>query len=555
MSQIDYKNPNYQAIYVERSERLVHIREHPEDLPLLRAYYRDHIPQFISDWGITVDPRVISQKRSAVMPFILFPKQVAWLEWLHAKWKASERGLTEKSRDTGVSWLSMAFSISMGLFHEDFTAGFGSATEVKLDLSGNPDTLFYKGRMFLEYLPIEFRGGWEVSKHAPYLRILIPETGSTVTGEAGDNIGRGGRKSIYFIDEAAHIEHPQLIDSALSGNTDCRQDVSSISLEGMANAFAQNRHSGLVDVFTIHWTDDPRKGPEWEKKKRAELIDPMIFEADYNINYTAATQGAVIPGEWVAAAFGAEEVLKEKREGLRLAALDVADAGRDRNAFAMRHGRVLTHVESWKGSVDLDIYHTVERAFLLCDVHNMTGFDYDADGLGAGVRGDARKVNEERRKHQQRTIAVNAFWGSGAVLFKEKLAPGTDRTNEDMFENRKAQAWWNLRHRFLATYRAVNGLEYNKDDVICIARDFPEVRKLIIELSQPIWGASKSGKILIEKQPDETPSPNLADAVMMCFAPRQATMIINASTLEASHHAPFIRPQQGNSFTQHRGDD
>lgn len=89
------------------------------------------------------------------------------------------------------------------------------------------------------------------------MRILFPETESAMTGEAGDGIGRGDRTSFYIVDESAFLERPYLADASLSATTNCRQDISTPN--GMANSFAERRHSGKIDVFTFHWRDDPRK--------------------------------------------------------------------------------------------------------------------------------------------------------------------------------------------------------------------------------------------------------------------------------------------------------
>jgi hypothetical protein len=37
-------------------------------------------------------------------------------------------------------------------------------------------------------------------------------------GEAGDNIGRGDRTTLYFVDEAAFLQRPLLIDAALANH-------------------------------------------------------------------------------------------------------------------------------------------------------------------------------------------------------------------------------------------------------------------------------------------------------------------------------------------------
>jgi hypothetical protein len=59
------------------------------------------------------------------MPFILFPRQREWLEFTVQNWRDGKPGLTEKSRDMGVSWLSMALSCTLCLFYENMRIGFG----------------------------------------------------------------------------------------------------------------------------------------------------------------------------------------------------------------------------------------------------------------------------------------------------------------------------------------------------------------------------------------------------------------------------------------------
>jgi hypothetical protein len=528
----DFKNPDYVPIFrarVERLQRLRHdIRQGGTMLRDLRWYYRDHTADFINDWAVTIDPRVSSKGRSSVMPFLLFDRQREFIDWMLGRWRASEPGLMDKSRDVGASWLFMAASCTLCLFHEDMMIGVGSAKEDKVDRSGDPDCLFYKGRMFLQYLPPEFLNGWQLSKHSAHMRLNFPATGSSITGEAGDNIGRGGRKAIYGVDESAHVERPQLIDASLAATTDCRLDMSSVN--GMNNSFAERRHSGKISVFTFHWRDDPRKDDAWYKKKCDEL-DPVIVAQELDLNYTASMEGVVIPSQWVQAAIDLHKRLGLEPSGIRRSALDVADEGRDKNAWGWRHGVVLMHAESWKGK-DSDIFATTERAFRLCDEWGVAECDFDGDGLGAGVRGDARKINEERAAANKKRPLKDAvpllyfhmFRGSGAVLEPEKIVPFTDRKNKDFFENFKAQSWWSLRFRFQQSWRASQGMEYKPDEIISISSGFAERQRLVTELSQVVYKESKSGKIMIDKTPDGMPSPNLADQVMMLYAPRNSMM-------------------------------
>ncbi|TDR82196.1 hypothetical protein [Paludibacterium purpuratum] len=511
----DFKNPDYVQVFEWRVERLKRIRANPGSLPALKAYYRDHPAQFIIDWGMTFDPRNVERGLPASIPFLLFPRQEEWVEWFMDRWKKREPGLTEKTRDMGMSWLTIGLADTVCLFNTGVVAGFGSRKEEYVDKIGAPKSLFWKARQFLQMLPPEFRGSWDINRHAPHMRILFPDTDSVITGESGDGIGRGDRTSFYIVDESAFLERPQLVDASLSATTNCRQDISTPN--GMGNPFAQKRHSGKINVFTFHWRDDPRKDDAWYAKQVSEL-DAVTVAQEIDINYSASVEGVLIPSAWVQAAIGAAEKLGIEPTGGRKGALDVADEGADKNAFAGRTGIELDFLREWSG-VGSDIYQTVIKAFSICDDLELDGFEYDADGLGAGVRGDANQINATRQKENIRSINCDPFRGSGEVLDPEGEMV-KKRKNKDFFSNAKAQAWWALRLRFQATYRAVvEGLDYDPDEIISIRSDLPERARLQIELSQPTFSKNGAGKILINKKPDGTKSPNLADSVMICFRP------------------------------------
>jgi hypothetical protein len=263
-------------------------------------------------------------------------------------------------------------------------------------------------------------------------------------------------------------------------------------------------------------------------EKFLDTWGPVVTAQELDINYQASVENIVIPAVWVNAVCDAHLTLKLKVTGERSAALDVADQGIDRNACAIRHGLLLEHAESWAGK-ESDIYATAERAFLVCDNFGARKVRYDADGVGAGIRGDARKINEKR--NPGKLIAVSAFRGSGAVLDPEReMVEG--RKNEDFFLNFKAQSWWWLRMLCQNTWRAVQGMPHNPELIISISSAFPEYTKLAIELSQPTYSQNATGKLMIDKQPDGLPSPNLADSVMMAYAPGRKPLRIAASAIE-----------------------
>jgi hypothetical protein len=510
----DFKNPDYIQVYEWRVDKLNQIRKHPELVPALKQFYKENPAQFIIDWGVTFDPRNVERRLPASIPFLLFPKQEEWAQWFMDRWKNQEPGITEKTRDMGMSWLTVALASTVCLFNDGVAVGFGSRKEEYVDKIGSPKSLFWKSRMFVDLLPKEFKGSWDVEKHAPHMRIMFPDTNSVITGESGDGIGRGDRSSFYIVDESAFLERPQLVEASLSATTNCRHDISTPN--GMGNPFAQRRHSGKIKVFTFHWRDDPRKDDAWYEKQVNDL-DAVTVAQEIDINYSASVEGVLIPSAWIQSAIDAHIKLDIQPTGIRKAALDVADEGGDLNALCGRYGVLVEHISSWSGKGS-DIYTTVNKAFLLCDENKYANLDFDADGLGAGVKGDARVLNESRTNK----INVQSFRGSASPINpKKQIVEG--RANEDFFANAKAQGWWALRERFKATHRAiVDKLPYNKDDIISISSISPEYMKLVTELSQPTYSLNNSGKIIIDKAPDGAKSPNLADSVMICFAPTKS---------------------------------
>ena len=518
--------PDIAAVLRDRAARLDRIRRAPPGaLEKLRAYYAEHPIDFIDDWGMTYDPRLPAQGLPAYLPFCLFPRQREYLQWILDRYEAREPGLCEKSRDAGASWCAVALACTLCNFRRGLAIGFGSRKEEYVDRIGDPKSLFYKGRMFMQQLPPEFRGGWNVRTDAPFMQLRFPHSESYIIGEAGDNIGRGNRTSIYFVDESAHLERPKLVEAALSATTDCRIDLSSVN--GMGNPFAEKRFGGKVSVFTFSWRDDPRKDEAWYADQ-CEKLDPVVIAQEIDIDYNASVSGQLIPPEWVNAAIGLRERLGVEASGERLAALDVADEGKDKNGFAARLGVELTAIEEWSGK-GLDIYVTTARALMECDKALSTRLRYDADGIGAGVRGDAKRLNAVRVL----PIKVDPFRGSGEVLHPERRVPGFgDRTNKDFFANFKAQAWWALRGRFKAAYDLRQGREgVTFEDAISIPESLPMRAKLAVELSQPQYGQNGAGKVLINKAPDGASSPNLADAVMIAYAPSAGMMQISQNVL------------------------
>jgi len=474
---VDWKAPNYEPVWLERTERLKRLRADPGILPGLKAFYADHPVEFITDWLTTFDPRNVERGIEAVTPFLLFPKQAEFVNWVVARWRAREDGLVEKSRDMGVSWLCVAIGVWMWLFHPGVVVGFGSRKEEYVDKLGDPKSLFWKVRESINLLPGELRPkGYTEKVHAPSMRIVNPETGSTIVGESGDNIGRGNRTSVYFLDEAAFIERPEAVDAALSQTSNCKIHVSTPN--GAGNPFYRKRHGGKIPVFVFDWHDDPRKDEAWYERQKNSL-DPVIVAQEIDRDYSASVANAWISGHIVLAAMqrGPADV---RAEGPLMVGVDVARFGNDKSCITFRKGRV--------------VYPQI--VFGMCDVVDVAGrvkqaveawgekpsqIAVDTIGIGSGV------ADILRRDYKRIVVDVNSSL----------------RLSDGQNYNLRARMWRDLR-------------EYLKNGA-----SLPNDPELSVDLTA-LQYEFRGGEMLMESKDDAKKrgikSPDRADSLALTFA-------------------------------------
>lgn len=528
--------PDYVKLFAWRQKQLRMFRSQPEMLVAAREYYRNpmNAADFISDWIDTYDPRNAGKKgKMTSMPFVLFKRQRELVEFLMKCLLSDASGLVEKCRDAGVTWLCVGLSVYLWLFWPGIAIGWGSRKEQLVDKLGVPDSIFEKIRLVIRGLPDEFLpAGFIPKDHMTYMRVLNPATGATIIGEAGDNIGRGGRTRMYIKDESAHYEHPELIEAALGDNTRVQIDVSSVN--GLGNVFHRKRENGVVwevgnsvqsgvtNVFVFDWRDHPEKTQEWydRRKVKAEAEGMLhIFAQEVDRDYASSVEGVIIPADWVRAAIDAHKKLEFTDDGQWVAGLDVADGGMDRNALAQRKGVVLKAVEEWGAR---DTGETTRYALSRLIDPSHTKLMYDCIGVGAGVKAEANRLAEESLLPAGLGIEP---WNAGApAQFPDGNIIRGDREsplNKDYYANLKAQAWWELRQRIWRTWQAVTkGTYYEVEDLISISSDIPDIHGLVKELSQPTGGLTSARlKFMVNKMPQGTRSPNRADAVVMAFWP------------------------------------
>ncbi len=536
--------PDFTSEWRYRVDRLQMLAHDDKLRAAINLHYKNNCIDWIAHNCITYDPRKSGSKDksiAAVMPFMMFPKQKDFITFLMSCLDEQEGGLVEKSRDMGATWLCCAVSIWLWLYHPGSSVGWGSRKEELVDKLGDPDSIFQKMRMIIRYLPRwMLPEGFDWRLHSSYMKLINPQNGSTITGESGDNIGRGGRKSIYFKDESAHYEHPELIEAALSENTNVQIDISSVC--GIGNIFYRRRMAGeiwekggtyargMTRVFIMDWRDHPAKDQEWYEAKRAKNVREgtmHLFAQEVDRSYSASVMNVIIPSEWVKASIDAHIVLGLSDAGEKTAGFDVADGGIDKNALACRSGVVLRHIEDWAKADDVG--DSTRMAVTAAREHGVHEFYYDCIGVGAGVKAEANRMRDAGSLGSLRILPWDA---SGAVANpEERIIPGDmdSLKNVDFFYNLKAQAWWNLRTRFYKTWRAViQKAVYPPDELISLSSEMPKLHKLVEELSQAVYKHNSQGLMLVDKKPDGTMSPNLADACVICYNPNRTISILDA---------------------------
>lgn len=542
--------PDYVSLFAWRQKQLRAFRSDPTILRAARVYYRTHPVEFICDWVDTYDPRNAGVPGKITrMPFVLFERQRELVRFIYACLSGEADGLIEKCRDAGATWTLVAISVHLWLFWDGISIGWGSRKEQLVDKLGDMDSIFEKIRSVIRFLPSEFMPiGFVPDDHLTYMRVINPETQASITGEAGNNIGRGGRKRLYIKDESAHYERPELIEAALGDNTRVQIDISSVN--GTGNVFHRRRENGeewspgqpvvkgRANVFVFDWRDHPDKTQEWYDSRRRKAEDEgllHIFKQEVDRDYASSVEGIIIPPEWVRAAVDAHLKLGFSDDGGWVAGLDVADGGGDRNALAQRKGVVLKRVSSWG---QLDTGATARRCLRDLESPADTRLMYDCIGVGAGIKAEFNRIREvwsspvyvgDRDGEPPFPEGLRVTpWNAGAgVLFPDRtVIPGDTSSpkNSDHYQNLKAQAWWALRARFWSTYRALTeGVDIDTEDMISIDSsgiDPKNLHQLIKELSQATSDLSPGRlKLVVNKAPPGTRSPNLADAVVMAFWP------------------------------------
>ncbi len=277
-----------------------------------------------------------------------------------------------------------------------------------------------------------------------------------------------------------------------------------------------------ICLLTVNYTDNPHFPDvlrlEMEECKRKDYdLYLHIWEGEP----VADSDMAIIKPSWIAAAVDAHLKIGFAASGRKRVGFDVADEGEDSNATTLAHGSVVTDCNQWNKG---DVITSADRVKNYAEEVRASEIVYDSIGVGAGVKAHLKRVCR---------IPTTGF-NAGESVFKPEAKYADGKTNKDMFSNIKAQAWWGVRDRFYNTWRVIKHLEANPNDtefvkqftddqLISLSSGIKQLEYLKAELSRPWVDYDNNGRVKVESKKDMKkrgiPSPNMADSLIMAFAP------------------------------------
>ena len=450
-----WSEADYDRVYDTRYELLKAYREDPENLKDAKQYYKTHPAEFISDWMDTYDPRRLAKGDDTSIPFLLFERQLELLEFMRICFQSPASGLVDKSRDTGCTWISVGISVWLFCFYPGAAVGFGSLKSEQVDSLGDMKSILEKVRFAFKSLPPEFLPeGFNLAKDMPHMKITNSVTNVKISGESGDNIGRGDRTLVYFVDEAAWLERPSLSDASLSHTTRCRIDISTTS--GIGHPYQRKLQGGRIwepgdelskvqtNVFIFDWKHHPAKTQDWydqgrEKSENDGQLHTWAQEVDRDP--TAALLGTIIKKEWVEAAIDLHLEVPELEDGGYMGGLDLASGvtGGDQHAFCWRKGLVLKYMKEWGHG---DAGKAARTSIGMINGSTPIDVMYDAVGVGEGAKSEYNRLEEEDLLPEGIQFIP---WNAGAaVINPNDRIVEHDRnslTNKEFFDCLKPQAW------------------------------------------------------------------------------------------------------------------
>lgn len=275
-------------------------------------------------------------------------------------------------------------------------------------------------------------------------------------------------------------------------------------------------------VIVVNYYDNPFFPDELDQERRfdKEHLSDAEYAHKWLGKYNDTVPGSIIPVEWFNAAIDAHIKLGIEPRGAVIVSHDPSDLGPDPKGLCVRHGSVVLEVLE---KDDGDVNEGADWATEIAISRDADCFRWDCDGLGVSLKRQIVTAMEGKR------IDLDMFKGSEGVdrpdeiyLPDNRIDRTNAKTNKQTFKNKRAQYYWALRDRFMATYNAVKkGIYTDPEQIISLSSQIEIIDRLRSEVCRIPKKPNANGLIQIMSKEDmkrlkpPIPSPNLADSLMM----------------------------------------
>lgn len=329
------------------------------------------------------------------------------------------------------------------------------------------------------------------------------------------------------------LEELGLPEIWISMNRRSREDA--VAKKYLQRAEPQLERTGFYEDDTImviqaNYDDMPEdwwlaSGLEQERLDDYEQLSRAEYNHKWRGHYLEEVENSLIPPEHFDACIDAAEKLGIRPEGATVFSLDPADTGRDATGYAIRMGNHFTNV----GEIPAENGNiAAQEALRMARRSRADLFVWDGDGVGALLR-DTISQGLNGIRCETRMYRGSEQPDRPNARYEGKWAEG-NKTNKQMFVNKRAQFYTKLAERMWLTYRAVELNEYiDPDDIISIDSSIKLIDKLRSEVCRIPRKHNNSGKIQLMSKDEmwrkhKIVSPNMADALAMAMEIPKASL-------------------------------
>jgi len=179
--------------------------------------------------------------------------------------------IVDKSRAQGGTFGYLWVDLRRWLRDPMFSAGYVTRNESLVDSKTDSDTLFWKLDWAIQRLPFWMvPTGFDWKQHRSYSNhsLLNPANGASLVGySAGQDVGTGGRKTVFTVDEAGARDFvsggkDEAVQESLHDVTNCLRMVSARYIDaGVFHEACENPDVSKNSVYLVlDWKDNPIHG-------------------------------------------------------------------------------------------------------------------------------------------------------------------------------------------------------------------------------------------------------------------------------------------------------